>query len=571
MVKLIAAEWDDRELRMVSVTTTGRTFVVDRILASSFRPQSVDRDAVDTLGATSSMVAPSDSEITSVLRKLSSQADAVGSDVFLNVPRSKVELRNFSLPQASVDDLPDMVRFAAMRQFANLGDAWPIDFLVLPKGQLATGSEGESANAIASNGIVEGNITEVLATAVAPSFVASMRRVCSDAGLNLVHLGLRPVSTSCLAIDPVKQIIAPEETVLVIDIAPDEAELVVMEGHQIVFIRTVRLVASTDGTLPKLPAAEVKRTLIAAMNSRSGISVKRIILWGSHVEMNSMVFEWSGAVSLPIECIDPFSIIPNKSPVDTKLEGSLARFAPLLGLLLQRQVGAPPIKLLGVTVREATPQVTPWSSLTINFLSPRQRTIPPRPIRQYILAGIATGLLLVGGAGWYRSTHAALDTEVSDLLRQVAAQNDPMKLAQKNTNEWQRISRFLEGDIQWLDQLEYLSSNSLLPVQMLMGDTVFSIDPVANRGIVGTRVALSSQELEPVLESKLRDAIHQVGAKGVNRSSDKNTIYPWIVEPEIIVSAREDIDPQTWKSSQPPAAKPPEVNSSKSVNPEVTK
>jgi Tfp pilus assembly PilM family ATPase len=561
---------------MVSATTTGKSFVVDQVLAAPFRaPISLVKSSGDSM-PTEATTAPSDSDISLALRRLISQANATGCKVLLNVPRSKAELRNFSLPQASADDLPDMVRFAAMRQFANLGDTWPIDFLVLPKSPTKSLSSSESS---ASNSVSDDNSIEVLATSVPPSLVASLRRICSDAGVELSHLGLRPVSTASLTIANEKQIVAPDETVLVIDVSPDEAELIVMERHQVVFIRTVRLSASTDGSLPKLAAAEVKRTLIAAMNSRAGITVQRIILWGSHQEMDSMVAEWSGAVSLPIECIDPFSIVPRKSPSERNstsngsgentTEGPTARFAPLLGLLLQRQIGAPPLKVLGLTVREAAPQLTPWSPLTINFLAPRQRTIPPKPIRQYALGATAAGLVLAGSGWWYRSSHSTLDNEIADLQSQLSSKEGPMKVAQKNSADWQKISKFLEGDIQWLDQLEYLSAKALPPDQMLMGDTVLTIEPASNRGIVGTRVALSSPELEPVLEEQLRDVGHQVGAKGVNRSSDANTIYPWIVEPEMIVRPNKNVDPNEWKVSPINGSKDTEGNDSPEVKPEV--
>jgi len=227
--------------------------------------------------------------------------------------------------------------------------------------------------------------------------------------------------------------------------------------------------------------------------------------------------------------------------------------------------------VLGLTIREATPQVTPWSPLTINFLAPRQRTVQPKPIRQYALAATAAGLLLAGSLWWYRSSHASLDNEIADLRSQVSSKDGPMKLAQKNSSDWQKISKFLEGDIQWLDQLEYLSSKALPPEQMLMGDTVLTIEPASNRGIVGTRVALSSPELEPVLEEKLRDGEHQVGAKGVNRSSDANTIYPWIVEPELVISPNKNIDPNNWKESPLNTPKSTEDKSSAEVEIEVTK
>ena len=51
------------------------------------------------------------------------------SEVLLAIARGKAELRVLSLPQVPDEELPDLVRFQALRQFPSLGEDWPLDFL----------------------------------------------------------------------------------------------------------------------------------------------------------------------------------------------------------------------------------------------------------------------------------------------------------------------------------------------------------------------------------------------------------------------------------------------------------
>ncbi len=64
---------------------------------------------------------------------------------------------------------------------------------------------------------------------------------------------------------------------------------------------------------------------------------------------------------------------------------------------------------------------------------------------------------------------------------------------------------------------------------------MIGLENATGNGTIVARVAITEQDLEPKLEQSLRDAFHQVGAKGVNRSLDPNTPYQWTVEPEIVV------------------------------------
>ena len=52
-------------------------------------------------------------------------------EALVAVGRASIELRFLSTPPAPEEELPDLVRFQAVRQFTTLGDDWPLDFVPL--------------------------------------------------------------------------------------------------------------------------------------------------------------------------------------------------------------------------------------------------------------------------------------------------------------------------------------------------------------------------------------------------------------------------------------------------------
>ncbi len=49
------------------------------------------------------------------------------------VGRANIELKNLTLPPAPPEELPELVRFQAEREFNTLGENWPLDFIQLPR------------------------------------------------------------------------------------------------------------------------------------------------------------------------------------------------------------------------------------------------------------------------------------------------------------------------------------------------------------------------------------------------------------------------------------------------------
>ncbi len=94
------------------------------------------------------------------------------------VSRANIELKNLALPPSPADELPELVRFQAEREFNTLTDDWPLDFIPLPS---------ETGEALA-----------VLAAAISPELVGEIQITCQAANLTPSRLILRPCAAASL-------------------------------------------------------------------------------------------------------------------------------------------------------------------------------------------------------------------------------------------------------------------------------------------------------------------------------------------------------------------------------------
>jgi len=506
-------------MRMVVGTVGSGSVALEHVLSQSITGDGAN-DQMDS------------QQLTNVIRALASKAGVTGGEILVAVGRSRVELRNMMLPMGDPDDLPDMVRFTAMRQFANVGDTWPIDFAPLPQ---------------TDRSVVDGaEMQEVVAMTINPSTISQIRKVCLDAGFTVTQIGLRPMASGTLADAVANSPVGKNSTVLLIDILADEADMVVLEKGHVSFMRTVRMATDDNGERGPLPIGEIRRTMIAAMNARPGLEIERIVLWSDPAAADASVQAWRSELEVPVEAINPFSLIELKKSVEPT--NDTGRFAPLIGLLLQRKL---------------SPKSKPAPSF-IDFLHPRHRSEKKKPIREYILAGAAATILVGGGLWWYRSSHQALDAKIAELTKNFSEMEPSLKLAVKNSDDWKKVEGFLSGDIQWLDELSFLSKQALPPDQMVVLDANIVLNAVTNSGEVKTKVAITDQKLGPKLEEDFRDRKHQVGTKGVNRNPDPKSAYRWTVDPLVTVASMTVVDPTTL----PPQ---PKLESKNSVPPTTIK
>ena len=199
MPQLFALEWDPREIRLMVASGRGRQIVIEQAFSI---PCETDPSAANTA--------------EQIGKRIAAELDARSlgrGEVVVAVGRNSIELRQLQLPPAPDEDLPDLVRFQATREFNELDDNWLLDFIPI-------------------EGTAETPRT-VLATAIAPAILAQIEAVCEHAGLKMLRLLLRPCEAALL-LDGEKSI-PRGQVVLLVDPLGVEADLTAVVDGTAVF------------------------------------------------------------------------------------------------------------------------------------------------------------------------------------------------------------------------------------------------------------------------------------------------------------------------------------------------
>ena len=226
------------------------------------------------------------------------------------VGRPSIELKDLSLPPAPDDELPDMVRFQAMRDFTQLQDDWPLDFIPL------SGSAEESR--------------QVLAAAISAETLGEARNL---------HEGRGRVKAPRIAAMRVGFAVArhrpgPNRIRLLVDLLGDEVDLTVLADDRPIFMRTARLAGdSTSQEQFRAVVMEIRRTIAAMQNRLHGRRVEEVHLCGDGPHQATLGERIESELDLPTKLFDPFTSFEGASAIERKLPEHRGRFAPLLGML----------------------------------------------------------------------------------------------------------------------------------------------------------------------------------------------------------------------------------------------
>ena len=251
MPQLLALEWNGSEARLVVASTRGDQVIIEQAFSVELRPREPDGDKSEVdIGA-----------------RLAAALGARGLgrlDTLVAIGRTNIELRQLLLPPAPDDELPDLVRFQAMREFNEFDEKWLLDFVPL----------GDSPD----------EPRTVLAAAIGPELVEQIQQTCQAAGLKPRRLVLRACAAASLLAraESTRQ----GELRLLIDLLSDEADLTVMSDGRVVFLRTTRL--GGDPPQPQVLIGEVRRTMAAVQNQLGGRKVDSIVLCGQGAQQADM-------------------------------------------------------------------------------------------------------------------------------------------------------------------------------------------------------------------------------------------------------------------------------------------
>ena len=137
----------------------------------------------------------------------------------VGVGRDNVQMKLMTLPPAPLDELPDMVRFQAEREFTALGSRCIARFHPALR-------RCQTPN-------------QVLALALSPAGMAEARELCEAIGVEADRIAVR----GCAAAVMVNRagLVDPAKFALVVNPLTDEADLAAQTGETVVLLRTVRL------------------------------------------------------------------------------------------------------------------------------------------------------------------------------------------------------------------------------------------------------------------------------------------------------------------------------------------
>jgi len=478
MPELLAVEWDDTEARLAVASSRGTRMVVEQAFSVDLPKERDDEAPPEEVGA-----------------RIATELSARGigrAETLVAVGRSSIELRQLSLPPAPESELPDLVRFQAVREFNKLTDDWRLDFV--PIGEPSDGSQ------------------EVLAAAISPKLVAHIEQICHAAGLKPRRLVLRPCAAASLLARAAH--LRGFQARLLVDVLPGEVDLTVMAGNHVAFLRRTRIAGDPPQTRALL--TEMRRTMAAAQNQLGGRRVESILLCGAGEEYAARAREIQESLQTPTELFDPFGTVRVGPRLRRALPEHPGRFAPLLGMLASEAEGREP---------------------TIDFLHPRR---PPKPVRHrwYIAAAVGVAVLVFGFLIYRQLKRNDLAADVEYLQSELGRWEELEDRAVSVEKNAATVERWTAGDVVWLDELATLSAKAPSAHEVMVTEMKLDSVPAGGGQVYLKGLARDAATIQAV-EQRIRDARHTVES-GESGEDDSQSHYSWWFSARLTVEPGED-------------------------------
>jgi len=481
--RCVAIDYDRRQVRLVVFESVRKA---TSILALHAVPVPSEVDVADP------------SSLGGFLKTVVDKLHLRGARALLCVGRAQAVLKSLLLPPGTdAAELPSMVQFQVARELPFAADEAVVDFI--------RGAHWDTEPA----GEADGGTT-VLAAAVRLPVVDAAVQVCTDAGLKLHRLGLRPYANMRAVYRCVR--VRAGERVLLVNVTSDEAEISVMRDESLEFSRvaTVPSVVADAGEAPDegLRAASVRRVIAEVTRSlqsfhaaEPGAEIHACLVAGATGLETELVAALSERLGVPCEVFDPSGGFSVRSGAD------VSAFGAALGLVASADQDVP-----------------------FDFFNPKR---PPkkRDVRKIkgmaIAAGVAALLLgTVVARSMFLSGRQEIVEKRSEQRKTLKAVNKQLKTAERRAEE---IRRWQGAEIEWLDQLAHLANT-------LPGAKDLVLTGLQCRG---TKVTLAGKVKEPALarfsEALMKiagyDALQKTKRPARDRHYDKQFTMDVLISP----------------------------------------
>jgi Tfp pilus assembly PilM family ATPase len=472
MRRILAIDWDRHEVRGVLVASGPTGTAVTGAWSSSL-------PKMDAAGLTGREIGE---------RLAAAMASRIAGKVttLVGVGRDNVQMQLLSLPPAPADELPELVRFQAEREFTALGSEAALDFIPIA-------GDAQTPH-------------QVLGVALTITGLTEAREVCEALGVEPDRIPLR----ACAAATLVHRsgVVAAEKVALIVNPLTDEADLTVQAGDKVLLMRTVRLPEPSQADArQRALVGEIRRTMAAVRQQLPERKVDQVVVCGGQAAIDQNR-ELSEELDVPVTLFDPTANAPSGLKSQGVPAESLARFAAVLGMALNEADRRPPI---------------------VDFANVRRRLEARRFTRAHALAAAAAAV----AALWFA---AHLWRQISDPARELAQLENRIQALQSQADMYKdataqaaAVERWLATDVNWLDELEQFARR-VRPQPLSAKDFPADEDVVVAQltmlrppgtDAVGGRIDLQAKAKSDTavrdLEQRLRDERHRVTPGGIQQ------------------------------------------------------
>lgn len=466
MVQKLAIDWDESELRLVVAQCNGSEVNVTDVAILPIQ----------------------DSNVIETLRQAILERELGNTETLVAIGRGQVELRELRLPPVPDGELPDMVRFQAIRSFASAGDNATVDFLITDRDEAGVST---------------------IAAAISPATLKEIYETCRSSELTAKRISLRPVAAA--AMYQLRHKGSSDGDVVLVDMLTNDVEIVVLRQQRVVFVRTVRI-PSGQAAREKALAGELKRSLVACGSSGS---LDRVVLWGredTHAKDKQVLAEAAGC---SVDVLNPFDMATVSDQLKSELPEHVGRLAPLVGLLAVDETGADRL---------------------IDFLDPRKRVeVAPNPWRKALMIGVPVAAALLIGF-FANQLLRGKDSEISVLKSAIAGMKSDVKAADESIERTETVDAFLDGNVNWLHEIRRLADSMPPSDQMILHGLTATTSPRDGGGTLKVIGAVTKSEVIETFETSLRDENHLVAGAGANALKTKDA-YRLGFDESIVISA----------------------------------
>lgn len=489
MPRILAIEWEGRQARYVAANVRG-----DQISL-------VAADTV-TLPADTDLPRGPHPDLAAALSSAIAEAKVGSKRALVGISRAAVDLRQLSLPPATDDELPDLVRHQASRELSGMGESATLDFVPVNRDPQEPRT--------------------VLAASLGSDHLQQVNTFSSQVGVQPERMLLRSFASASLFARHCQQ---RPEVCLLVDVLCDEADLTVLDGDRVIVSRCLRL-PEGDDPVPLL--AEIRRTMVAVQNQAASRPVESVYLCGTDQEHEELLHRLNDVLAVPVNVFDPFAAVNIGGKLSPTVLRESGQFTALVGMLDDEGRGTPH---------------------GIDFLHPRRRPDPPSRKRLYIGGGAvaAAVLLFLGYTTW--SQFAELDAQINQLKEERQQNGDVVKRAKEMGEKVAAIEAWTQGDVLWLEELRELSERFPSARNAALTSLIMSRSP-AGGGTMEMSVLVRDPAIIATMEESLRDEFHEVRSKRMQESGGDKA-YAWQFESSLSVAKR---DPASYQNGQRQAA-----------------